>query len=138
MEMVTNALNWFEIPVEVFDRAKAFYSRIFDFEMPQMPMGTKQMGFLLFEQGKGIGGAIVKGEGYVPSGHGPLIYLNGGSNLSNVLDRIEEARTTVSQWIEAQPGLTIARYRAFWSRVFSPELLATSLTGLRKAGLPEG
>jgi len=53
------------------------------------------------------------------------------------LDRIEEARTTVSQWIETQPGLTIARYRAFWSWVFSPELLAISLTGLRKAGLPE-
>jgi adenylate cyclase len=53
------------------------------------------------------------------------------------LDRIEEARAALSQLIEGQPGLTVARYRAFWSRVFSPELMEVSLTGLRKAGLPE-
>jgi tetratricopeptide (TPR) repeat protein len=53
------------------------------------------------------------------------------------LDRIEEARSALSQLIEAQPGFTIARYRAFWSRVFSPALLAIWLKGLRKAGLPE-
>ena len=91
MEMVTNAVNWLEIPVEDFERAKAFYSRIFDFEMPQMPMGPNLMGFLLFDQGKGVGGAIVQGEGYTPSQRGTLIYLNGGSDLSAVLDRIESA-----------------------------------------------
>jgi adenylate cyclase len=53
------------------------------------------------------------------------------------LDRIEEAREALSQLITAQPGLTIARYRAFWLRVFSPELMAICLAGLRKAGLPE-
>jgi len=53
------------------------------------------------------------------------------------LARMEEARAALSQQIEAQPGLTIARYRAFWSRVFSPELMEISLSGLRKAGLPE-
>jgi tetratricopeptide (TPR) repeat protein len=54
------------------------------------------------------------------------------------LDRIEEARAALSQLIEAQPGLTIARYRAFWSRVFSPERTAIYVNGLLKAGLPEG
>ena len=53
------------------------------------------------------------------------------------LNRIDEARSALSQMIEVQPGLTIARYRAFWSRVFSPELMAISLSGLRKAGLQE-
>ena len=53
------------------------------------------------------------------------------------LARMKEARAALSQQIEAQPGLTIARYRAFWSRVFSPELMEISLSGLRKAGLPE-
>ena len=53
------------------------------------------------------------------------------------LDRIEEARATLSQVLEALPGLTIARYRAFWSRVSSPELLTICIDGLRKAGLPE-
>ena len=30
MEMVKNAVNWFEIPVADFERAKAFYSKIFE------------------------------------------------------------------------------------------------------------
>ena len=54
-----------------------------------------------------------------------------------LLDRVDGARVTLSQLTEAQPGLTIARYSAFWSRMFSPALLAIWLTGLRKAGLPE-
>jgi len=53
------------------------------------------------------------------------------------LDRIEDARTALSLWIESQPGFTIARYRAIWSHAFSPELMAISLTGLLKAGLLE-
>jgi len=54
------------------------------------------------------------------------------------LDRIDEAHAAVGQWIEAQPGLTIERYKAFWSRSFSPEVMAIAVEGLRKAGLPEG
>jgi adenylate cyclase len=54
------------------------------------------------------------------------------------LDRIEEAPSALGQLIEAQPELTIARYSAFWSRIMSPALLAIWLSGLRKAGLPEG
>ena len=88
MEPTTNAINWFEIPVDEFDRAKAFYSRIFDYEMPTMDMGPIRMGFLLFEQGKGVGGAIVKGEGLLPARDGTLVYLNAGDDLSTVLMRV--------------------------------------------------
>jgi uncharacterized protein len=91
MEMVTNALSWFEIPVEDFGRAKTFYSRVFDYEMPELQMGPNLMGILLYDQEKGIGGAIVRGEGYTPSESGSLVYINAGSNLSVVLDRIEPA-----------------------------------------------
>jgi adenylate cyclase len=54
------------------------------------------------------------------------------------LDRSEEARETLSQWVESQPGLTIAQFRILWSRAFSPERMAIYVNGLRKAGLPEG
>lgn len=91
MEMTTNALNWFEIPVADFDRARRFYSAIFDFDMPEMQMGPHRMGFLLHEQGTGVGGAIVEGEYYVPSAEGSLVYLSGGSDLSHVLGRVEAA-----------------------------------------------
>lgn len=91
MEMTKNAIAWIEIPVSDFDRAKKFYSRIFDYEMPEMPMGPNRMGFLLYDQpGGGIGGAIVKGEGYVPA-TGAKVYLNGGTDLNTVLNRVENA-----------------------------------------------
>lgn len=92
MEMTTNAVSWVEIPVKDFDRAKAFYSKIFDYEMPEMPMGGYRMGFLLSDQEKGgVGGAIVQAEGYEPSATGLRIYLNGGADLNNVLDRVPGA-----------------------------------------------
>ena len=91
MEMTTNAVSWFEIPALDFERARAFYSRIFDFDMPAMPMGGTMMGFLLHEQGKGVGGAIVHGEGYEPSAQGTIVYLDGGRDLATVLARVEAA-----------------------------------------------
>ncbi len=92
MEMLHNAINWFEIPVSDFDRAKKFYSTIYDFEMPEMPMGPIRMGFLLHDRDNGgIGGAIVHGEGYTPATNGAKVYLNAGSDLLTVLNRIEAA-----------------------------------------------
>jgi len=41
MESLKNSLNWFEIPVIDFKRARKFYSRIYDYEMPSMEMGEK-------------------------------------------------------------------------------------------------
>jgi len=36
-------------------------------------------------------GALVKGEGYVPSMDGAVVYLNGGKDLSKVLARVNKA-----------------------------------------------
>ena len=97
MKVPENAINWFEIPVTDFERAKSFYSTIYDYEMPVNEMGGTMMGFFLFQQGKGIGGAICRGEGYEPSQKGTLVYLSGGDDLSRVLNRVEDAggRVTV-------------------------------------------
>ena len=92
MEMVRNALNWFEIPVADFERARKFYQTIFDFEMPENAMGPNRMGFFLHDpKAGGIGGAIVSGPSYVPTDQGALIYLNGGTDLLPVLNRVEKA-----------------------------------------------
>jgi predicted enzyme related to lactoylglutathione lyase len=91
MEMTTHSLNWFEIPVSDFGRAKVFYSAIFDFEMPEMPMGPRMMGFFLHDRTAGVGGAIVAGEGCVPTATGTLVYLAAGRDLSTVLLRVEPA-----------------------------------------------
>ena len=90
MESLKNSLNWFEIPVADFERAQKFYSAIYDYEMPSIVMKETTLGFFLVEQG-GIGGAIAYGPGYKVSEEGALIYLNGGENLQEVLDRVEAA-----------------------------------------------
>ena len=95
MEAPTHAVNWVEIPVNDLERAAKFYSAIYDYEMPTQQMGTVTMGFLLFEMGKGVGGAIVCGEGYVPGGEGCKVYLNGGSDLQVILALVENAGGTV-------------------------------------------
>lgn len=90
--MFKDAITWAEIPVFDFSRAKKFYSIIYDYEMPEMMMGPNQMGFLIFDQkGGGIGAAIVKGEGYKPTKDGTKVYLNGGTDLNIVLNRVEQA-----------------------------------------------
>ena len=93
MEAVKNAVNWFEIPVTDFARAKRFYEAIFDFEMPEMEMEGVKMGILLYDQpGNGVGGAICQGEWYTPAGNnGTKVYLNGGDDLHTVLNRVERA-----------------------------------------------
>ena len=89
--MQLNAANWFEIPVIDFERARIFYSRIFDYEMPHQEMGGALMGFLPFEMGKGVGGAIILADTMHPSRDGPRVYLNGGDDLQPILDRVESA-----------------------------------------------
>lgn len=93
-----NALNWFEIPVTDFDRAKKFYETIFDYPMPENMMGPTRMGFFLydFKAGK-VGGAICHGDGYLPSQQGSLIYLNCQPDLQVVLGRVEQAGGKIAQ-----------------------------------------
>lgn len=96
MESVKDAISWFEIPVTDFARAKKFYERIFDYEMPEMDMGPVKMGVFPSDRDNGVGGAICFGEGYQPSGaNGLKAYLNGGSDLNTVLGRVEAAGGTV-------------------------------------------
>ena len=105
--MMKNAVSWIEIPVSDFDRAKKFYSAIYDFDMPEMQMGPNRMGFLLYDQqGGGIGGAIVQGEGYEPSALGAKVYLNGGNDLNTVLNRVTVAGgKIILPKTEIAPGL---------------------------------
>ena len=96
--MLKNAISWFEIPVIDFDRAKMFYSAIYDYKMPELTMGTVRMGFMLHDQeGGGIGGAIVTGDGTSPSDPGVKIYLNAGNDLNTVLHRVEAAGGKIVQ-----------------------------------------
>ncbi|MDP2335637.1 MAG: VOC family protein [Bacteroidota bacterium] len=92
MEKMTNSINWVEIPVLNFERAKEFYSRIYDYEMFETTMASMRMGFLPMDQeSQGVGGAIVQGNGFIPSSLGAKVYLNGGKDLHTVLNRVTGA-----------------------------------------------
>lgn len=88
---MANVINWFEIPAKNFDRACNFYSKVLGGDLHKLdgPNGMK-MGFLPgFAQGE-VGGAVVQGEGYEPSGKGSVVYLNGGEDLAQPLKRAEK------------------------------------------------
>jgi len=93
-----NALNWFEISVNDFERAKKFYETIFDYQMPENMMGKVRMGFFLydFQNGK-VGGAICKSEMHKPSQQGSIIYLNCQPDLQVALDKVEKAGGSIVQ-----------------------------------------
>lgn len=106
MEMNRHAVHWVEIPVADFARARRFYEAIFAFEMPQTVRGALTMGFLPFDQGKGVGVAIVHGPGYEPGAAGPVVYLGAGRDLSLVLNRVVVAGGVVLAGKgEIAPGL---------------------------------
>ena len=98
MAMNNNAINWFEIPAKDFERAKKFYSAIYDYEMPVMNMGPLTMGLFPHDmESAGVGGAITSGDGQVPSSDGIVIYLASGPDLQVVLDRVEAAGGKILQ-----------------------------------------
>ncbi|MCB0649290.1 MAG: VOC family protein [Saprospiraceae bacterium] len=88
-----NALNWFEIPVKNFDKAKSFYEEILQTKMDTMTMENMglTMAFFPADWTNGVGGGLAAGPGYEPSDKGSIIYLNGGEDLSVPLSRIEKA-----------------------------------------------
>jgi uncharacterized protein len=89
---MAHAINWFEIPVKNFNRAKTFYETILNAEMQTMEaMGMKSAFFPADMENGSIGGCLIEGKGYEPSNKGSLIYLNGGDDLSGVLSKVEQA-----------------------------------------------
>ena len=82
-------VSWFEIPATDFQQAVDFYSHIFGINMKQSISETTAMAF--FPVTKGVGGAIIVGSGSIPSTSGALLYLNGGDDLNDVLNKVEDA-----------------------------------------------
>ncbi|MEZ5045950.1 MAG: VOC family protein [Chitinophagaceae bacterium] len=85
-----NKINWFEIAVSDFARAKSFYETIFSIQMNANEIQGYKMAFFPAED-DGVSGAICYGEGYIPSGAGALLYLNAGPDLNVVLDKVPSA-----------------------------------------------
>ena len=82
--------NWIEIPVVDMKRARKFYGDLLGVGLNEMQMGGNE--YALFElKDRFNTGCLVKGNGYVPSMQGVVVYLNGGDDLSATLGRVEKA-----------------------------------------------
>jgi predicted enzyme related to lactoylglutathione lyase len=69
--------NWFEIPVNDLDRAAKFYEKVFDVKLSREDMGGMKMAMFPFTQdAPGAAGTLVKGESYVPSHAGTVVYFS--------------------------------------------------------------
>ena len=90
MNAQTNSLNWFEIPVTDFERARHFYQVIFSIHMDVDHMMGMKMASFPFTMGSGkANGAIVQSDFHKPSKEGAVIYLNANPDLTEVLNKIE-------------------------------------------------
>ena len=89
---MTNAINWFEIPVTDFARAKKFYETILGVEIMEMPFPNGKYGMLPADmQNGGVGGGLMQSEGFNPAMDGTVVYLDGGEDLSVSLSKVEAA-----------------------------------------------
>ncbi|MEW6307386.1 MAG: hypothetical protein AB1705_28370, partial [Verrucomicrobiota bacterium] len=66
-----DAVNWFELYVADFDRAKKFYETVLQSPLQEFNSGTCRMGMFAYDNKHGVGGAITKMEGTAPGGGGP-------------------------------------------------------------------
>lgn len=83
-----NVINFFDIPAIDFSRAVSFYKAILGVEINETEMSGTKMGFFPTD-GTNVSGAIVQGKDYKPATDGVIVYLNGGNDLQNVLDKVE-------------------------------------------------
>lgn len=91
---MSNAINWFELPANNFERAVKFYSDVIGQEL--QPMDNPQMSMAFFPTtDNGVGGCVTHGNGNKPQAEGSLVFLNGGEDLSVPLSRVESAGGSV-------------------------------------------
>ncbi|QSA97901.1 VOC family protein [Methylococcus sp. EFPC2] len=86
---MSNVATWFEIPVKDMPRAKRFYQSVLHTDFKDEDMGACQMAIFNCEA-PAVGGMLVSGEHYEPNRTGAIVYLNGGEDLSQPLQRVAE------------------------------------------------
>lgn len=87
-----NAINWFEIPVKNYERAKQFYSTVMALEIKDHHMPEQNIKYGMFPydaDNNGVGGGLIEGNGQNPTTDGPTIYLNAGDDLNLALNKVE-------------------------------------------------
>lgn len=86
------AINWFEIPVEDPERAKAFYETVLATELVPGPPDTEvRWIFPCSDPSVATAGGLTASGEFEPSSRGAVVYLNAGSDLRPALARVADA-----------------------------------------------
>lgn len=91
---MSRLINWFEIPVADFPRARRFYESVFAVALREESCGAGQMGIFPYTD-PATGGAIARMDCYTPGPAGVVIYLDGGDDLATPLGRVDAAGGSV-------------------------------------------
>lgn len=84
-----NPVGYFEIPVTDMERAIRFYSAVFGVSFERDTVDGYDMALFPFDpNGPGASGALAKGDVYVPSKSGPIVYFR-VNDIDDVLRRAE-------------------------------------------------
>ena len=84
-------INWIEIPAVDLDRAIKFYDHAFDgVQFHKQNLGEFEYAIFPTDD-RFNAGALVKSEFGKPTQDGITVYLDGGNDLSRILNRIESA-----------------------------------------------
>jgi uncharacterized protein len=86
-----NPVSYFEIPVTDIDRAMAFYTTVFGVDFVRETVDGYDMALFPYaENGTGASGALAKGDVYVPSKNGPILYFK-VDDIDGVLQRATQS-----------------------------------------------
>ncbi len=98
-----NAVVWSEIAVSDLRRATAFYEKLLDGKLKAESFGPYEIALFPHADG-GVGGCLMKGEGYEPSGKGTVTYLAAEPGIDAALKRATAAGAKVLMPKMALPG----------------------------------
>ena len=90
-QLTPNPIVYVEIPVTDLERASRFYEEVFQFSLKSTMVDGYSMALFPAATGSsGASGALVKGDVYIPSKSGPIVYF-GTENIDRALERVRKA-----------------------------------------------
>jgi predicted enzyme related to lactoylglutathione lyase len=104
-----NPVYHFEIPVTDLERAIRFYQDVLGYELNRQQVDGYEMAFFPRADGKpGASGALVKGDVYVPSITGAIIYFD----VPDIDPILEKAKAKGAKVLYPKKSIGVAGYVA--------------------------
>ena len=86
---MNNTVNWFVIPVKIFERSHNFYNVLFDVNLPVLVDGFwNDIAVFWDYEYKKVYGCISSSKNYLPSNNGTIIYLDSCWKIDEILNKI--------------------------------------------------